>query len=195
MKIQIILGSTRPSRVSEGVGKWIEGELKKREQDKKEGIEIELLDLRDWPLPFYNEPASSASLNGKYSTEIATNWVKKIGEGDAYIIIAPEYNHSFPAVLKNALDYPYYEWNRKPVGFVSYGGVAGARSVEQLRLVTIELQMAPLRHAVYIKDVWSAFDEQNHPKDPKLNETAAGFFDQLMWWANALKNARDIDKK
>ncbi len=114
IKIQIILGSTRPKRFSEKPGKWIFEELTKRE-----GVEAELLDLRDYPLPFFNEPVSPTRLNGQYSSDVATKWVNKIAEADGYILVTPEYNHGYPAVLKNALDYPYNEWNNKSVAFVA----------------------------------------------------------------------------
>src|SRR3989344_4158234 len=185
LKIQIILGSTRQNRTSEMVGRWIMEEAK-----KKEGLDVELLDLRDYPLPMYDEPNSPSHLHGKYSNEVAIKWVKKIGEGDAYIIIAPEYNHGYPAVLKNAMDYPYFEWNKKPAGFVAYGSVGGARSVEQLRQVAIELQMAPISKAVHIQGVSQVFDENGKPKDDNLNKKAESFLEELLWWANALKNAR-----
>lgn len=185
LNIQVILGSTRPNRVSEKVGRWIAGQAKKRKEFK-----VEILDLRDYPLPFFNEPMPPSMLKGKYSDEVAAKWVKKVAEGDAYIIIAPEYNHGYPAVLKNALDYPYFEWNNKPVGFVSYGSVAGARSVEQLRQVIVELRMVPIRDSVQISGVAQAFDEKGEPKDASLNEYAGKFLDQVAWWAKSLKDAR-----
>lgn len=186
LKIQIILGSTRPNRMSEVVGKWA-----LQEAIKKADLEVEILDLRDYPLPFYNEALPPSQIKGQYTNEVALKWVKKISEGDAYIIIAPEYNHGYPAVLKNALDYPYTEWSKKTVGFVSYGGVAGARSVEQLRQVCVELQMAPIRSAVHIQGVWTGFDEKGQPKDAALNDHFSNFIESLIWWGKALKTARD----
>jgi NAD(P)H-dependent FMN reductase len=187
LKIQIILGSTRPNRMSETVGRWIASQAQKKTE-----TEVEILDLRDFPMPFFNEPVPPAMLKGKYSDKVVAKWVKKVAEGDAYIIIAPEYNHGYPAVLKNALDYPYSEWNNKPVGFVSYGGVAGARSIEQLRQVVIELQMTPIRNSVNIAGVFQAFDEKGQPKDSKLNDFAGAFLDQLVWWAKTLKKAQSV---
>ncbi len=180
IKIQVILGSTRPNRKSEMVGKWVLGEISKNPE-----IEAELVDLRDFPLPFYNEVAGPQGLQGNFSVEIAKKWGEKIKEADGYIIITPEYNHGYPAVLKNALDYAYFEWNNKPVAFVAYGGVVGgSRSVEQLRLVTIELQMAPIREAVYIPNIWSGFDKEVYNKKLDL------LFSQLLWWARIFKTGR-----
>ncbi len=185
VNIKIILGSTRQNRFGDKPAAWIYEKAR-----QKEGLEVELLDLRDYPLPFFDEPASPASLKGNYSNEIAMVWAKKIEESDGYIIVTPEYNHGYPAVLKNALDYPYSEWNKKPVGFVSWGGVAGARSVEQLRQVAIELQMVPIRNAVHIPSFWTMLDESGKLKADSLEESANNFLAQLIWWARALKTAR-----
>lgn len=177
IKIQIIIGSTREGRAGEKVGKWILGQAQ-----KDSPFEAELLDLKGWNLPLYDEPTS----------EVTQKWIDKIKEADGYIIVTPEYNHGYPASLKNALDYPYEEWNRKPVGFVSYsaGRGAGIRAVEQLRLVSIELQMAPIREAIHIPFIKKAFDESGNPTDSKLNERAKQFLDELLWWTRALKTAR-----
>lgn len=188
MKIQVILGSTRPNRKSEIVGKWVLSQISENEQ-----AEIELIDLRDWPLPFYNEVSGVMGLKGNYSVELAKKWAGKIGEADGYIMIVPEYNHGYPAVLKNALDYVYFEWNKKAVSFVSYGGVAaGARAVQQLKQVTVELQMVPLREAVHIPLIWQAIDESGNLKvTDSLNEELKKLFDQLLWYTKALKDARE----
>ena len=107
------------------------------------------------------------------------------------MFVTPEYNHGYPAVLKNALDHVYAEWNNKPAAFVAYGGKAGgARSVEQLRSVAIELQMAPIRQAILIPGVRRAFDEDGKPADASYEQQADALLDQLVWWARALKAAR-----
>lgn len=178
IKIQIIIGSTREGRSGEKVGKWI-----LRQAQKDHPFEAELLDLKEWNLPLYDEPTS----------DVTQKWIDKIKEANGYIIVTPEYNHGYPASLKNALDYPYEEWNRKPVGFVSYsaGRGAGIRAVEQLRLVSIELQMAPIREAIHIPSIKKALDESGNPTDSKLNERAKDFLDELLWWTRALKEARE----
>lgn len=188
LKIKIIVGSTRQNRFSEKPAQWIFEEAKKRE-----GIDVELLDLRDYPMPFFNEPVSPSYMKGDYSNEIVAKWAAKIGEADGYIIVTPEYNHGYPAVLKNALDHVYREWNNKPIGFVSYGGIGGARGVEQLRLVSIELQMAPIRNSVYITSFWTLLDQNGQLKEGALDsfkQSAENLMDQLVWWAEALKTAR-----
>ena len=193
LNIHVILGSTRKERFSEKPGTYIFDELKKRED-----VTAELIDLRDWPLPFYDEPASPSYTKGPYGNELGNKWKAKVAEADGYIIIAPEYNHGYPAVLKNALDWVYYEWNNKPVGFVSYGSVLGARSVEQLRQVAVELQMVPIRNAIHIpSNVYMAAMNETTPVNPELfkplrepMDRVSGFFDQLVWFATTLKAAR-----
>ncbi len=188
MNVQIILGSTRPNRQSEKVGKWVFEEISRNSE-----IEADLIDLRDWPLPFYNEVSSLAGLKGNLSTKIAKQWGEKVKQADGYIIVTPEYNHGYPAVLKNALDYAFAEWNKKPIAFVAYGGaVGGARAVEQLRQVVIELQMVPIREAVYIPSIWSAFEENGILKDiDGYNQTLESLLQQLLWWMKVLKEARE----
>lgn len=166
------------------MAKWI-FELAKKRKD----FNAELLDLRDYPLPHFDEPASPKMLK-KYSSKVAEEWNKKITEGDGYIVVTPEYNHGYPGVLKDALDYPYFAWNNKPIGFVSYGSVAGARAIEQLRLVAIELQMAPIRESINLFHVRSLFDEKGNMTDEKQDDRAEAFFDQLCWWSRVLKVAR-----
>ena len=188
INLQIILGSTRQNRFGDKPAKWILETAR-----NKEGVSAELIDLRDYPLPFFDEPMGPANLQGRYSNEVAARWAKKVAEADAYIITAAEYNHGYTAVLKNALDYAYQEWNNKPVGFVSWGGAMGTRAVEQLREVAIELQMAPIRNAVHIPSFWTLLDEKGNLKesafDP-MRDSAEKFLDQLLWWAKALKAAR-----
>ena len=188
LKVKIILGSTRPARFSEHAGGWI------LEQAKKiAGIETEILDLRDYAMPFFNEAVTPSAKKEDYADEAVQRWTKKIKEADGFIIVAPEYNHGYTAVLKNALDYVSTEWNNKPVGFVAYGSAGGARAVEQLRAVAIELQMAPVRNAVHIMAPWFLRDEKGNLKSGALDSyqgAAEALLTQLVWWAKALQAAR-----
>lgn len=194
LKIQAIIGSTRQNRFAEKPANWIYAEAKKRQE-----LDVELVDLRDYPLPFFDEPMSPARMEGKYRNDNVKQWAQKVAEADGYIIISPEYNHGYPAVLKNAFDHIYPEWNRKPIGFVSYGSAGGARAIEQLRQVAIELQMAPIRAAihipsqVYIAIVRPKEGDSSNPFDTLQNQASA-FLDQLIWWTGALKAARDEKK-
>ena len=192
IKIKIILGSTREGRFSEKPGRWILEQLK-----NVKGVDAEILDLRDYPLPFFNEVMSPtmAVMQKKYPYDISKKWSDKIAEGDAFIVISPEYNHGYSAVLKNAFDYTQPEWKNKPVGFVSYGGAGGARAIEQLRQVVIELQMAPIRNSLNI--FWPQYMEVSKEKvgaKPSaldtMKDASDKFIEQLLWWASALKNWR-----
>ncbi len=185
LRIKVILGSTRPNRFGEKPAEWITN-IAKTLPD----TEVELLDLRDWPLPFFNQPKSPSGVkDGNYGEEIVNKWAAKIGEADAFVIVSPEYNHSTSAVMKNALDSVYGEWNNKVAGFVSYGSVGGGRSIEHLRAISSELQMAHVRQAVYIPGdmVWGG---KWDPADETLNRNAQTMLGQLVMWANALKSAR-----
>ena len=189
LKVKVIIGSTRPGRFGDKPAAWV-AELAKQQA----GMEAEVLDLRDYPMPFFDEPMSLGSSGGKVTHTETLAWAKKIGEADAFVIMAPEYNHGYPAVLKNALDYAYAEWNNKPVGFVGYGSVGGARSAEQLRLVAAELQMASVRTSVHIMAPWTLSDEQGNLKAGALDQyvsSAQSMLDQLGRWGRALKVARE----
>lgn len=186
VKVKVILGSTRQNRFSEIPGQWMLELL-----ESTPGVDAELLDLKDYEMPFFDEPISPSAKSEPYKNEAVARWTGKVKEADAFVVIAPEYNHGYPAVLKNALDYVYQEWNNKPVAFVSYGSAMGARSVEQLRLVAVELQMAPIRNAIHMP--WATVEEGR--KDPAaalkpFEERAKGLVEQLLWWAKALKAGR-----
>ncbi|MCL4352975.1 NAD(P)H-dependent oxidoreductase [Patescibacteria group bacterium] len=188
MKIQIIIGTTRIDRFSETAARYIYGEAKKRKE-----LEVELLDLRDYPMPFYEDSIPPKMLKGKYTNAIVKKWAGKISKGDGYIIVTGEYNHGYPAVLKNALDYIYYEWGNKPVGFVAYGSVGGSRAIEQLRQVVAELQMTSIRSAIYIPwPIYMAAREKKENPFAPLASLTKEFLDQLTWWTKVLKSARDV---
>lgn len=192
VNIKIVVGSTRQGRFSDKPAQWIQDEI-----SKMDGVKSEVLDLRDYPMPFFDEVMGPAMTPQPYTNEVVQKWTAKIAEADGLIMIAPEYNHGYTAVLKNALDYVYKEWNRKPVGFVSYGSASGARSVEQLRQVVVELQMAPIRSAIHFPtDKWmpvlmgkSSAEELFTSSKEHLD----AFMEDLLWWTRALKNARERD--
>jgi NAD(P)H-dependent FMN reductase len=142
-KIGIILGTTRLTRFSEKAAQWLTNIAKQRDD-----AEFEIVDLRDYPMPFFEEERSPMFAPPK--SAVALRWGKKMAELDGYIFVTAEYNHGLPAVLKNALDYAYVEYNRKPATFVGYGSAGAARAVEQLRLVLAELQVATLKHTVHV---------------------------------------------
>jgi NAD(P)H-dependent FMN reductase len=190
-KILVILGSTREGRYGDKPAHWIAGVLA---ADPR--FEPELVDLRDWPLPFFDQPKSPTRItDGNYGNEVANRWGQKVASADGFVIIASEYNHGPTAVLKNALDWVYREWNRKPVTFVGYGNAGGARAIEQLREVAVELEMAPIRRAVHLSfDIYRATMGQTAPADPALfapaDAAAKLMLDDLAWWTVALAKAR-----
>jgi NAD(P)H-dependent FMN reductase len=188
-RIGVILGSTRPARFSERPARWVAEALAARGD-----LDVEQLDLREYPLPFYEQPAPPARTLREYPDEAIERWGQKIDAADGFVFVTSEYNHGYPAALKNAIDHLFPEWHRKPAAFVGYGNVGGARAIEQLREVVVELEMAPLRHAVHIlPDVMvpamraddydaSLFESL----EPKLQLLA----DDLAWWTKALAAAR-----
>jgi NAD(P)H-dependent FMN reductase len=184
LRVHVITGSTRAGRFSEKPAQWILGIANGRAD-----LSVELVDLRDYPLPYFEEALPPGLAKDHYDNPAVQKWRAKVLEADAYIICSPEYNHGYPAVLKNALDYTYFSWSRKPVAFVSWGGVGGARAVEQLRAVAVELDMAPIRHAVHIPNPWFIKDVSEIDTEPN-RQAAAGLLDNLTWWARALKAAR-----
>ena len=189
LQIKVIVGSTREGRFSEKLLPWLQSNLATRKD-----LNIEILDLRDHPLPLFDQPISPAYVqNGNYGHESVRAWGRKISEADGYIMIAPEYNHGYSAVLKNALDVVYGEWNKKIVSFVSYDSVGGGRAVEQLRQVSVELQMASTRNAVHIQTPWLLLDEAKNLKTDALEpytDSLHTMLDQITWWGEALKVAR-----
>jgi NAD(P)H-dependent FMN reductase len=130
-------------------------------------------------------------------SDVVTAFVQGIGAADAFVVVTPEYNHGYPAALKQAIDLPYNEWRGKAVGFVSYGGMAGGlRAVEQLRQVFAELHVASMRDSVSFHMVGGRFDGDGNPYDPEgCSQAAATMLDQLVWWGNALRAARRADAR
>src|SRR3977135_4381458 len=187
--ISVIVGSTREGRFSEKPAKWILQHLKKRE-----GVDARLLDLRDFPMPFFDQPATPAMPGRPPSNNaVVQRWTAAIAQSDGFVFVTPEYNYGPSAVLKNAIDWVYPEWNRKAAAFVSYGSAMGVRSVQQLRQTMTELQLAPIRSSVHIPvaTLWAHY--QGGDVDAGLAELeapAGALIDDLLWWTAALKTAR-----
>jgi NAD(P)H-dependent FMN reductase len=160
---------------------------------KEGGFEVETVDLKDYPLPDFNEKGSPNTLKGQLENPIGMQWGAKVAEADAYIIVTPEYNHGYPGSLKNALDWTYAPWNNKPVAFVAYGTLGGARAVSQLRSVVAELQMADIRNAVHVTRPWELQKGDGTLTAGALDaytSSAKAMLEQLLWWTKALKVAR-----
>jgi NAD(P)H-dependent FMN reductase len=191
MKLQVIVGSTRPTRASDKVAPWV-----LRRASAHPAFEAELLDLREWPLPIFGEHMGSIGdvSDPTYSDPVVRRWNKKIAEADAYLVITPEYNHSVPAVLKNAIDSVFvsFAFRNKPLASVGYSlGIAGGvRAIEHLAHIAIETELVPLRNSVILPKVDTAFGEDGDPADPMTDVSMGILLDDLAWWADALSQAR-----
>ncbi|KQN70120.1 NAD(P)H-dependent oxidoreductase [Devosia sp. Leaf64] len=190
LKIGVIISSTRPTRFGDVPAKWILEKANERPE-----IEAEIVDLRDFDLPFFDEMASNAWMPSQNPE--AVRWQKKIGEFDGFIFVVAEYNRAVTGALKNALDQAYVEWNKKAFGAVGYGTVGAARAIENLRTIGIELQMVSTRSAVHIAggDFFAVhpLGQQNKPMsdiEPSIGASTKDMLDQLIWWGNAAKAAR-----
>jgi len=186
-RIGIVISTTRPGRFADKAIEWL-WKLASERTD----MQFEIVDLRQYPLPFFDEPMSPAWATPR--NEVAQRWARKIGELDGFVFVTAEYNHGVPAVLKNALDYAFKEFNRKPAAYVGYGGVGGARAVEQLRLINIELQMAALRASVHIGGadfLGMLLHGKTFADSPHLEPAARAMLAELAWWTRALKVARE----
>jgi NAD(P)H-dependent FMN reductase len=176
LKIGIILGTTREGRVSRQVGEWVLSKASARND-----ATFELLDLRDYPLPFYGLDGTNPSI---------VKWNQKLSELDGFIFVTAEYNHSIPAVLKNALDWAKDAWNNKAAGIVSYGSAYGARAAEHLRGILNELQIADVRTQVLLS-LFTDFENYQTFKPQGLHQTNLdSMLNQLTTWAKALKTIR-----
>ncbi len=183
LKIAVIIGSTRIGRFADHPAKWIAGLAASRAE-----FEVEVLDLLDYPMSFLGQASATEA-----QTETAELWKKKLREFDGYIFTVAEYNHAPTAVLKNAIDLG--DFIHKPVAFVGYGGVGGARAVEHLRLIFVEMSAASVKTGVHISfpEYLSILKDGKSLNDyAHLVEAAKNQLDQLAWWGRALKAARAV---
>lgn len=188
-KVQIILGSSRQGRQGEKVAAWIRG-LAARHPD----FDVEVLDLREWNLPFFDEDMGRIDFrNPQWSHPAVGAWKARLAEADGYVIVGGEYSHSMSAILKNALDYAAPSMRNKPAAFVAYGNgpAGGARAVEHLALVAIDLELVPLRNSVLIPFVQGAFGPDGNPVNPITEWAARNLLQDLGWWTKHLRRARD----
>jgi NAD(P)H-dependent FMN reductase len=183
INVAIVIGSTRPGRVGESVGKWA-FEIAKRRKD----AQFELVDLVNFNLPLLDEPVPPSM--GQYSKEHTKRWAAKVTAFDAFVFVTAEYNHGIPGALKNAIDFLFAEWNNKAAGFVSYGSAGGARAVEHLRLVMAEVQVATVRNQVMLS-LREDFENYSTFKPREFHEKTLGqLFDQVIAWGGAFKDLR-----
>jgi NAD(P)H-dependent FMN reductase len=189
-KIAIIVSSTRPTRFADVPTAWI-----KAQAEARGDIDVEVVDLRDFPLPFFDEVASNAWAPSQ--NPVAQKWQKKVGEFDGYIFVVAEYNRSITGALKNALDQAYVEWARKPFGAIGYGSMGAANALGHLQNIGVELQMVPTRNNVRIGGsdffkVHSGFGGSGNLGDIEgvIAPAAKAMLDDVVWWAKATKAAR-----
>ncbi|MCP3801075.1 NAD(P)H-dependent oxidoreductase [Allokutzneria sp. A3M-2-11 16] len=190
-RIAVLIGSTRPGRRGVTVADWVAKAAAEHAAVAAGEVEIDVIDLADHSLPLLDEPVPA--LAADYRHEHTRNWAEVIGSYDGFVFVTPEYNHSFPAALKNAIDYLFAEWNDKAAGFVSYGAHGGIRAVEQLRPVLAEVKLATVRTQVFFSmagdielftdpDAWTASSYQV--------ENLSAMLDELIAWSAALKPLR-----
>ncbi|WP_199429504.1 NADPH-dependent FMN reductase [Qaidamihabitans albus] len=177
LNLAIIIGSTRKDRFCPVPAKWFAAEAAGHD-----GIEVDLIDLADMELPDTLDHSMDVAALGP-----------RLAAADAFVVVTPEYNHSYPAALKTAIDHFHAEWQAKPVGFVSYGGMAGGlRAVEHLRQVFAELHATTVRDTLSFAQFWDRFDAGGRPKDAESASAAArSMLGQLAWWGTALREARE----
>ena len=189
LKIALIIGSTRPQRFADTPARWIQEGAAGRHD-----LQLETLDLREQNLPLFQEPASPTRTKGVFTTAAAEAWRSKLARYDGFIATVAEYNHGPTGALKNAFDSALLEWARKPIAFVGYGSVGGARAIEHLRGVAIELQMVPIKFEVNIgvEHYAGVLREGKSLNDyQSLEQARTAMFNDLLWWARTLKPARE----
>jgi NAD(P)H-dependent FMN reductase len=184
LKVAVIVGSNREGRFGPVVADWLLGRVRDRDD-----LVVDVVDIADVRLP----TALSYSPSEEVRAELA-KVTPKLADADAFVVLTPEYNHSFPASLKNLIDWHYSEWRAKPVAFVSYGGLSGGlRAVEHLRQVFAELHAVTVRDTVSFHNAGASFDDEGRHKDPSAPDAAAKvMLDQLVWWALALREAKSV---
>lgn len=184
-RLAVLIGSTRPGRVGEPIARWVAARAAIHGD-----FEVDLVDLAQVGLPLLDEPHHPRL--GEYTHEHTTAWSRRISQADAFVFVTPEYNHGYSAVLKNAIDYLYHEWQHKPVAFVSYGGNSGGlRAVQQLKQVIVALNMVPVVEAVSLPFVGSMLDA-NGSFEPtqSLERSLKSMLDAVTLWGSTLSVMR-----
>ena len=185
--LQIVVGSTRPGRIGLPIAHWVA-----EQAAAHEGFEVELVDLAEVGLPLLDEPSHPRL--GQYVKDHTKAWSRRVASADAFVLVTPEYNHGYPAPLKNALDYLHREWNHKPVGFVSYGGVAGGtRAVGLLKPVVLALQMVPVVQTVAVPFAGRQVADGAFTPPEGTAAAASAMFDALLAHTAALATLRTTD--
>lgn len=189
-KIALIIGSTRETRFADKPAQWM-----LKQAQARDDMEVELVDLRDFELPLFNEMASNLWMPSADPAAVA--WQSKLAEFDGFIFVVAEYNRSITGALKNALDQAYVEWNHKPMSAIAYGSVGGTRALEHLRAIAVELQMVPTRNAVHLgmADFFAVHPMGGNAEIETIEDhilpAAKATLDDVVWWAKATMAARN----
>ncbi|MFH8881787.1 NADPH-dependent FMN reductase [Streptomyces californicus] len=180
LRVAVIIGSTREGRIGDAVGRW----FMERARESSE-LDLAVLDLADFDFPVHYPGRATGEM---------TEFTEEIARAEAFVVVTPEYNRSFPASLKQAIDFAYEEWQTKPVAFVSYGhGSAGLYAVEQLRSVFTELHTVTLRNGVALDFLQQPLEESpSGPAGTRRDRAVRVMLDQLGWWGRALREARAV---
>jgi NAD(P)H-dependent FMN reductase len=188
MKIGVILGSVREERKSYAPAYYLTEFL-----NNHYDAEATLLDLKEWDLPRVTTPEFPGDYSPDYPDPKVKRWGEAVRAQDAFVLVTPEYNHSYPGVVKDALDVIYPEWNLKPFGLVgvSSGRFGGARALEHLRPVIAEIGGLAIHEVLNFGPIKDAFDESSQPLDSKTPDRTKHFLDRLTWWAKVLKDNRN----
>jgi NAD(P)H-dependent FMN reductase len=195
-RIAVVVGSTRPGRRARVVAEWVLEHCHEHEQVASGDVTVELLDLLDYGLPLLDEP--SPPIFGRRSEEHSVRWAEAVAGFDGFVFVTPEYNHSLPAALKNAVDFLFAEWNHKAAGIVSYGVHGGTRAAEHLRLVLAEVRSPCVRSQVVLQ-VFGDFEfaDPTDPTDigrvvssPRQVEALGELLDEVLAWSAALAPLR-----
>jgi NAD(P)H-dependent FMN reductase len=179
MNIQIIVGSIREGRVAIKVAEWLLKEIQKLDFST---LNVEIVDLKEWDLPFFAGKNSPAS--GIYDQPKQQEWAKKVASGDAFIFITPGYNHGYSPVLKNAIDFVYKEWQSKPSAFVSYGGTNGSRSIDQIKQVCAFIGMIDSNAVIELRDIGQRGKSETFEGNEFDNKAVKSVVNKLIQYAN-----------
>lgn len=189
-RIAVIIGSTRKTRFADKPTAWFMEKVKNHPE-----LDFEVVDLRDFDLPLFDEAASNLWMPSSDPRAVA--WQEKIGSYDGYVFVVAEYNHSITGALKNAMDQAFVEWNRKPMTALAYGSMGGTRALEHLRAIAVEVEMVPLRAAIHIGGadffkVWNGGENAPISEiEGNLENALQSTLSELSWWARTLKPARE----
>lgn len=191
LNLKIVIGSTREGRAADRVVPWLT-----RRAQTREAFVTEIVDLREWALPMFAETVQTVGdfSSPTYSQPLVRRWNDTMRSADAFVFLTPEYNHSVPGVLKNAIDSLFFSFalRNKPAGLVGYSGgpVGGARCAEHLAQILIEAEAVPLRNAILIPAVQDAFADSGDPVNPATDIALDILLEDLEWWGRILADAR-----